>query len=199
MCVCVCVCVCLCGTENDQCIALNVSTPISSSSLSLLFSNEIQKRQALLEKTRKSEQEARAADARNARRHPGLARRRTTKAMELRQKALIAEQEKLAVQAAKDRARRKAQRENDKKMAAAIRRAMEETSSSSPTSGGGKTLADLHVGDGDARSRFVHHSRPLLLLIQVQMLFRHTLTTSSFSPLTHTHTTLPSFLPAAHE
>lgn len=193
-----CVCVCLCGTENDQCIALNVSTPISSSSLSLLFSNEIQKRQALLEKTRKSEQEARAADARNARRHPGLARRRTTKAMELRQKALIAEQEKLAVQAAKDRARRKAQRENDKKMAAAIRRAMEETSSSSPTSGGGKTLADLHVGDGDARSRCVRHSRPLLLLIQVQMLFRHTLTSSS-SPLTHTHTTLPSFLPAAHE
>ena len=195
---CVCVCVFVRHRKRSVHCTQRVHPYLLLLSLSLLFSNEIQKRQALLEKTRKSEQEARAADARNARRHPGLARRRTTKAMELRQKALIAEQEKLAVQAAKDRARRKAQRENDKKMAAAIRRAMEETSSSSPTSGGGKTLADLHVGDGDARSRCVRHSRPLLLLIQVQMLFRHTLTSSS-SPLTHTHTTLPSFLPAAHE
>jgi hypothetical protein len=105
--------------------------PPLSPLLSPPHSAEIAKRQALLEKTRRAEAEARALEARNARRHPGLTRRHTTKAMEARQKALLEAQEKLAVEAAAERARLQRAHQNDVKMAVAIRHAMQEGAKSS--------------------------------------------------------------------
>lgn len=73
--------------------------------------------------------------------------------MEARQKALFEAQQKLAEEAAAERARLVRVHQNDRKMAVAIRHAMQEGATSSlRNAASGKSLADLHVGDSDARA-----------------------------------------------